>query len=505
MKNNKELFNKETIFDKNIIIGLEIHVELNTETKLFCSCSRKPINLNENNTEKLNQPNTRTCEICLGMPGSKPKVNKKAIEYALKIAKALNCNIADDVIFSRKTYFYPDMAKNFQITQYENPIGQNGFINLNLKDKNNINNYYIKKIRIKRVHLEEDPASLIHPAGIDKSNYVLIDYNRSGNPLVEIVTEPDINSSEEARLFLKKLSTILDYLNVYDKTCIMKADANISIKESVYVRTEIKNINGFKDIQDALDYEILRQKHEIKEGKKLFQETRAYDSENKITFSLRKKETEEDYGYIFEPDLVPIETKLFKIELPELPDEKIETYTKKYNLPYEDAEIIANEKKLAELFEKTIDEKNTEKINQKINPELAAKWIRREIIRVLNYNKIEISDLNINENEFIKLLYFLQSNKITEKTAQKIIEILAIKEIDVEKYIKENNLEVLKDSNLVDNFCKEAINENPNAVNDFKKGKQEALNFLLGGVMKKAKGKVDAKEVREKLIAMLND
>ncbi|MEM4397475.1 MAG: Asp-tRNA(Asn)/Glu-tRNA(Gln) amidotransferase GatCAB subunit B, partial [Candidatus Woesearchaeota archaeon] len=325
---------------------------------------------------------------------------------------------------------------------------------------------------------------------------VLIDYNRSGNPLVEIVTEPDLNSSEEARLFLKKLTTILEYLNVYDKSCILKADANVSINESKYVRTEIKNINGFKDIQDALDYEILRQKHEIKEGKKLFQETRAYDSENKITLALRKKETEDDYGYIFEPDLVPIETKLFKIKLPELPDEKIEKYTKKFNLNYEDALVISNEKKLAELFEKTID---------KVDPLLSAKWIRREIVRVLNYNKIEISDLNINENEFIKLLLFLQQNKITEKTSQKIIELLVIKDLDVEKYIKENNLEILKDSNLIENYCKEAINENLNAVNDYKKGKQEALNFLLGSVMKKAKGKADAKEVREKLIEILKD
>lgn len=473
-----------------IKIGLEIHVELKTKSKLFCSCSRIATEL----------PNSNVCEICLGLPGSKPKVNKKALIFALKVAKALHCEIADEFVFSRKTYFYPDLAKNFQITQYEKPVAKNGFINLiNYEFNKEVNNKNIikeKEVKIKRVHLEEDPASLIHPSGIEKSNYVLIDYNRSGNPLIEIVTEPDINSPIEARLFLKKLTTILEYLDVFDKTCVMKTDANISIKESGYIRVEIKNINGFKDIEDALNYEIMRQKHEIINGK-IVQETRAYDSENKITISLRKKETEEDYGYIFEPDLSPIETKLFKIELPELPDEKIKRYIENYKLINEDAEVIVNELKLAELFEKVI-------IGTNIDPILAAKWIRREIIRVLNYNKLESSDLNINFKEFIVLLELLQNGKITEKTAQRIIEILVIKEIDVLNYVKENNLEILKDLSLIENYCKEAINENPKAVKDYKLGKKESLNFLLGCVMKKAKGKSDAKEVKEKLEQLLN-
>ena len=255
--------------------------------------------------------------MCLGHPGSKPVANKKAVEYAIKLAMALKCKLAKQVIFSRKSYFYPDMSKNYQITQYEIPIGENGSMELASKKT--------------KVHLEEDPAALTHPGGLGKAQYVLVDYNRSGNPLCEIVTEPELNSPEEARDFMKTLVTILQYLKIFDpEKNIIKADANVSLKSNNYVRAEIKNITGFKEIERALKYEIERQKAE---GVKK-QETRAWNSDKGVTTLLRTKETEEDYGYIFDPDLVPIDiTKdwLSKIKLPELPNEKAKNYVSKYN------------------------------------------------------------------------------------------------------------------------------------------------------------------------------
>ncbi len=263
-------------FEGDVVIGLECHVELDTTTKLFCGCP----------TKGNDEPNTRTCEVCLGMPGSKPVLNKKALDFALKLCLALNCKISKELIFSRKSYFYPDMAKNYQISQYEIPLGSKG--SLKLKSG--------KEINITRVHMEEDPAALVHPAGMRGSAYVLVDYNRSGNPLVEIVTEPCMESAEEARDFMNQLITILSYLEIFDiNKGVIKADANVSIKESGFVKQEVKNITGFKEIEQALQYEILRQKDEVKAGKKLSQETRAWDSEKGITFLLRKKETNGDY------------------------------------------------------------------------------------------------------------------------------------------------------------------------------------------------------------------
>lgn len=455
-------------FTKDIVIGLEIHVELNTKTKLFCSSP----------TQGKELPNTRTCEICLGHPGAKPKVNKKAIEFSLKLAKALNCKIADNIIFSRKNYFYPDMSKNYQITQYEQPLGENGYIQLENK-----------KIRITRVHIEEDPAALVHPGGLGKAQYVLVDYNRSGNPLCEIVTEPELNSPEEAREFMKSLITILQYLKIFnpDKN-IIKADANVSIKESGYIRAEIKNISGFKEIQRALEYEILRQKQAVSDNIKLKQETRAWDAESGITTLLRTKETEDDYGYIFDPDLVPIETSNFKIEIPELPNEKAKRYVKEFKLSKEDAFVLTNEFKLTELFEKCI---------KKINPILAAKWIRREIVRVLNYNKIDLENMNIDVDEFVKLLEMLEKKKITDRIAQKTLDVLAMKKINVQDYIKKQGLEAVSDTGLIEKLCKESISENPKALADYKSGNENSINFLLGQVMRKSKGKADPKEIKE--------
>ncbi len=468
-------------FKSDIVIGLEVHCELNTKTKLFCGCA----------TKGSEEPNSRTCEVCLGMPGSKPVLNKKAVDFAIKLCLALNCEISPELIFSRKSYFYPDMAKNYQISQYEIPLGRNG--NLILADG--------KKVGITRVHMEEDPASLVHPAGMKESQYVLVDYNRSGNPLVEIVTEPDLESADEARDFMKRIITILNYLEIFDiNKGIIKADANISIKESKYTRVEIKNITGFKEIETALAYEIERQKNEAKNHKKIAHETRAWDSEKGVTFSLRKKETEEDYGYIIDTDLtiVEINDKVIseiKKTMPELAHDKVIKFVEKLKIKKEDAEIIAADKGLAEMFEKVAEE---------VNPVLAAKWLRRELVRVLNYNKKELHEVELDVKHMIDLLKLVENKKITDNIASKILEKLVEKPFDIKGYIKKEKLEAVSDISELEKYCKEAISENSHAVEDYKKGEAKALNFIVGAVMKKTKGKATPKEVNEIIIKLLN-
>ena len=378
------------------------------------------------------------------------------------------------------------MSKNYQITQYEIPIGENGSMEL-----------ASKKIGITKVHLEEDPAALTHPGGLGKAQYVLVDYNRSGNPLCEIVTEPELNSPEEARDFMKTLVTILQYLKIFDpEKNIIKADANVSLKSNNYVRAEIKNITGFKEIERALKYEIERQKAE---GVKK-QETRAWNSDKGVTTLLRTKETEEDYGYIFDPDLVPIDiTKdwLSKIKLPELPNEKAKNYVSKYKLKKEDAIVLTNDYSLTQIFEKAV---------KKVDPVLAAKWIRRELVRVLNYNKIDASDMKLNIDEFVVLLDLLDKRKITDNVAQKILDKLVVENIDVRKYVSKQGLEAVSDSNLLERYCKQAIKESKKAVDDYKSGNENSLNFVVGKVMRLSKGKADAKEVKEllkKIISLL--
>ncbi len=449
----------------DVIIGIECHVELNTKTKLFCGC-----------TTKADQPNTATCDTCVGLPGSKPVLNKKAVDYALKLCLALNCTIAPELIFSRKIYFYPDMSKNYQITQYEIPLGSKGSLAL---DK--------KKVEITRVHIEEDPAALVH-----QGTTVLVDYNRSGHPLCEIVTEPQLASPEEAREFLKRLITILEYLNIFDvKEGTIKADANISLKG--FERVEIKNITGFKEIERALAYEIERQKHLVRDGKGVRQrETRGWDSAKGITFFQRSKEEEADYGYIMDSDLVPIEMTKDAVEkarkaLPELPQAKSSRYARALKLKKEDAEAIANDYELARTFEQAI---------LTINPLFAAEWIRREVARVLNYNKKALDETFI-EKRLIDVLELLSHGKITRQTGQRLMELLVEKDLDVKKYVQEKDLLVVQDTNVIEKASQKIIKENMKVVADYKDGNEKALHFLVGLVMRETKGKADPKTVGE--------
>src|SRR3989338_10905726 len=444
----------------DVIIGIECHVSLNTKTKLFCSCA----------LEGSEDPNSRTCDVCVGLPGSKPVLNKKALDYALKLCLALDCEIAPELIFSRKIYFYPDMGKNYQITQYEFPLGVGGHIKLASG----------KVINLTRVHMEEDPGALIH-----QGNTVLVDYNRSGTPLCEIVTEPEMSSPEEARDFLKRLLSILNYLQIFDfKNGIIKADANVSIKG--YERVEIKNINGFKDIQSALEYEIKRQKRLVAEGNGLkHRETRGWDSDKGITVFQRSKEQEADYGYIIDPDLVPTEINrnlvdVIKKELPELPQEKSLRYVNNLKLKKDDAEVIANDYELAQLLESAV--------VKGISPIFAAEWIRREVTRVLNYSKKVLDETFITKN-LVDLMNLINNNKITRQTGQRLMELLVDKDVNVADYVKKQNLEALSDTKELEEICKKVIKENVKAVKEYLEGNDKSFNFVVGQVIKITKGK----------------
>lgn len=454
----------------NIKIGLEVHISLNKNinTKMFCGCK----------LPSSPEPNTNCCPVCLAHPGAKPVFNKQVLKHALKLAFALNCNISRHIIFSRKTYFYPDLPANYQITQYEFPLGVGGAIDLGNG----------KKIALKRIHMEEDPAALIHPGGVSEATFTLIDYNRAGTPLIEVVTEPDIESPDEAKLFLKKLLTIVEYLGIYDNsTGTMKADVNVSVKENGYTRVEVKNISGFREIEAALNYEIIRQRQEG-----AVQETRGWDAEKQITYPMRRKEDEDDYGYISEPNLPMIEITERMINearegIPELAHMKASRFKEQYNLAAEDADVLTSEIELAELFEK---------VAKQIDPLLTAKWLKKELLGILNESKKALRDIKLDEKQLIVLLKMFAAKKINDRTARTLLEKLISKRFDVEKYVKDNNLEAVSDSGELKQFCKEAIEENQAVVADFKSGKEEALNFLVGQVMKKTKGKADAAETK---------
>ncbi|MBI4149769.1 Asp-tRNA(Asn)/Glu-tRNA(Gln) amidotransferase subunit GatB [Candidatus Woesearchaeota archaeon] len=467
-------------FTTDIVIGLEIHVQLDTKTKLFCGCA----------TKGSEEPNTRTCPACLGFPGSKPVLNKRAVDYALRLCLALGCEISPKLIFSRKSYFYPDLAKNYQISQYEIPLGLSG--ELRLSDW--------KMVGITRVHMEEDPASLIHTKSTGASAYVLVDYNRSGIPLCEVVTEPDMASPDQARDFMKRLMTVLSYLDIFDEqTCVIKADANISIKESGYVRSEIKNITGFKEIERALFYEVERQKIAVRSGEKLMQDTRGWDAEKGMTFHMRAKETEADYGYILDPDLVVTEIpsewlKQVKASMPELAEDKIRKYVETHKIAQLDAEVIAQERKLAELFEK---------VAKEVDPVLAAKWMRRELVRVMSFNKITFHDLLVDEKHLIELLSMVEKKEITEQVAQKIMEELVVKPFSPRQYVEKHGLKRVAETGALLKVCEEVIKENKNVVEEYLAGKEKSFQFLVGQVMRKTKGAASPQEVNELLRKLL--
>lgn len=450
-------------------IGLEVHVQLATSTKLFCACQVKSA-----------EPNTNVCEVCLGMPGAKPVLNKRAVDFGLMVCLALNCTLNREFFFSRKTYFYPDLAKNYQITQYEVPVGEKGFLDVEGK-----------KIRIRRVHLEEDPASLVHEGGTKSSNYSLVDYNRSGIPLVEIVTEPDIESPEHARKFLDKLVLILNYLGVYTHgESVLKADCNLSVNNGN--RVEVKNVTGFKAVQDALAFEENRQLELFSRGEKVEQETRGFDAQTLATYSMRKKESEADYGYIFDPDLAKVEVddawlEAIKGSLPELPEMKAARFEKEFGLKKYDANVLASDMLLARIFEDSA----------KVDVQIALRLVSRELMGILNYNRVSLENTKVTSSGVAALVKLVKAGKVSDKNAKDSLIKYVLEGIEPREFLEKNNLLIDSSSGDVEKTVKEIITENRGVFEEYKNGNEKSLNFLIGQAMRRLKGKADARQVQK--------
>ncbi|MDD1672910.1 MAG: Asp-tRNA(Asn)/Glu-tRNA(Gln) amidotransferase subunit GatB [Methanomicrobiales archaeon] len=465
-----------------VIIGLEIHTQLSTASKLFCGCS----------TDYRNDgPNTHVCPVCMGLPGSLPRINRKAVEYALKVAKALHCEVCEEAEFARKNYFYPDLPKGFQITMYDRPLGVNGYIEIEGDDEE-------KQIRITRVHLEEDPGRLVHMGGGDRPRYSLVDYNRSGIPLLEIVTEPDLRSPQEARRLLNILRATLEYLRVFDgdREGSLRVDANISMEG--YSRVEIKNISSYKGVEKALTFEITRQKSLIRRNQTIDRETRHFMEARGITTSSRSKEMEQDYRYFPEPDLRPLRVRdwVEYIPLPELPSARKDRFMIQYGISLNHARTLTGDLRLADLYEKVA----------RVDPVLTATWIADTLLGELYYRDIGIGDVPI--SQFIELLELLKKGSITGKGGVDVLRILldevaGKKPVEYPSAIVERlNLGKTAGNEFL-HLAKEVIANNPTAIEDYRKGKKGALNFLVGQLMKKTKGRADPRELGAILEALI--
>lgn len=465
------------------VIGLEVHAELLTDTKIFCDCS----------TEFGSEPNVNTCPICLGMPGTLPVLNKKVLELAVTAGLALNCEIVYFSKFDRKNYFYPDLPKAYQISQFDLPIAQNGYIDIEVEGEE-------KRIRINRIHIEEDAGKLVHSSRGDS----LVDFNRSGIPLIEIVTEPDISSPEEAKAYLEALKNVLQYTEVSDckmEEGSLRCDANVSImpegSSKFGTKTEVKNMNSFKAVEKALGYEVERQAEVLGEEEDVIQETRRWDEENQLTISMRSKEEAHDYRYFPEPDLPPIimeESQLEEIRsrIPELPREKMERFIEEYEIPAYDAGVITSDKKLAEFFD-------TCAKKYKDNPKKVANWIMGEILRILNEENKEADDISITPHMLVELCKLEDDGTLSSKLAKEVFEEMNQSGESPEKIVEQKGLKQISDQGEIEQFVEEVIEENPGAVEDYKNGKDKVMGFLVGQVMKKSQGKANPQMVNDLL------
>jgi len=470
-------------------IGMEVHVELKTDSKMFCTCK------NELGLDRI--PNSNICPICTGQPGSLPVANMMAIEFVLKAGLALNCEIAKISKFDRKNYFYPDLPKGYQISQYDQPFCVGG--------KLGVGNGKI--VGITRIHLEEDTGKLLHQKGTD---YSLVDFNRAGVPLLELVTEPDIESAQEAKKFCEELQLILRYIGISDADMEkgqMRCEANISISKDEKekgTKVEVKNLNSFKSVERAIDFEIKRQAEILEGGKKVLQETRGWDESKMQTYAQREKESAHDYRYFPEPDLPPFEFEKkyidkIRAELPELPMQKIERFQTEYHIPNQDAEILSRDKELADFFENSASEACVLTENNKNAAKLAANYIITVLKKYLD-EKTKITDLKLTPENFGELISLILQNKINSSTAQVVLAEMVKTGADPEHIIAEKNLGQIEDSGEIEKIIEKVISENPEPVADYKAGKQAALQFLLGQVMKATKGKINPKKAEEMLI-----
>lgn len=474
-----------------IVIGLEIHVELLTDSKVFCGCA----------TDFGGEPNTRVCPICLGLPGSLPVLNAKALEYAVKTGLALGCEIAPFSKFDRKNYFYPDLPKAYQISQYDLPICRRGHLDIEVNGEK-------RRIGITRVHLEEETGKSLHAGtSIVDSPYTLLDYNRAGIPLVEIVSEPDMRSPEEARIFLEELKRVVEFAGVSDvkmEEGSLRCDANISVRPrgetKLGTKTEVKNMNSFRAVQRALEYEAARQVAILESGGRIEQETRHWDDAAGVTRGMRSKEQAHDYRYFPEPDLVPIvlsreQVEKWRQELPELPAARRERMMQEYGLPQYDAEILTTSRKLADFFE--------EAARQFPDPKMVSNWVMGELLRLLKAEGKELGDVDLTPSRLVGLLQLVREGTISGATAKEVFEEMFHTGQDAATIVERRGLRQISDEGTIRQLVQKAIAANPEAVESYRKGKEKAIGALVGQIMKETRGKANPQLVNRLMLEAL--
>jgi aspartyl-tRNA(Asn)/glutamyl-tRNA(Gln) amidotransferase subunit B len=472
------------------VIGLEVHAQLLTRSKIFCGCSAAfgaP-------------PNSQTCPVCLGMPGVLPVLNRRVVEFAIKTAVALQCEIAGGCRFARKNYFYPDMPKNYQISQYELPLARNGMLEFPV-------NGLTKSVRIHRLHLEEDVGKLLHAGTFQTADSSLVDFNRSGVPLMEIVSEPDIRNPEDAAEYLRQVRAIVVYLEVCDGNMeegSLRCDANVSVRragtEELGVKAEVKNMNSFKHVQKALAYEIQRQVRVLEQGGRVVQETRLWDANQEQTFPMRSKEYAHDYRYFLEPDLVPVTIPQQWVDeirgtLPELPQERRARFVRQYTIPDYDAAVLTASKPLAGYYE--------EVVKAFPDPKTASNWVMVELLGLLNKDGREITDSPIPPAELAALLTMLNRGDISGKTAKMVFERMYQTGKPAALIVQEEGLTQISDQDELLRIVDEVLAQHPGPVADYRKGKVQSFTFLVGAVMKASRGKANPKAVNELLRTLL--
>lgn len=470
------------------VIGLEVHVELATKTKIFCGCS----------TAFGGAPNTHTCPVCTGMPGSLPVLNKKVVEYAAAVGLATNCNITKDCKFDRKNYFYPDNPQNYQISQLYLPICRDGHVDIELEDGT------VKPVRIHEIHMEEDAGKLVHD---DWSGESLVDFNRSGVPLIEIVSEPDMRSAKEVIAYLEKLRLIIQYLGASDcklQEGSMRADVNLSVREvgtaEFGTRTETKNLNSFSAIERAIEAEKNRQIDLIESGEKVVQETRRWNDDKEYSYAMRSKEDAQDYRYFPDPDLVPIHIsdewlEEIRSRQPEFKTEKMKRYKEEFGIPDYDIEILTDSKKLADIFEQTTAICN--------NPKKVSNWLMVETMRIIKEKSMDVSDISFSPANLAALIKLTDDGSINSSVAKEVFEKIFDEDIDPVKYVEENGLKQVNDEGALKKTVEDVIAANPQSVEDYRSGKEKAIGFLVGQTMKAMKGKANPAMVNDMLKELL--
>lgn len=477
------------------VIGLEVHAQMKTRSKAFCTCS----------TEFSAPANSNVCPVCLGHPGTLPVLNHDLVTFILKMGLALNCKIRERSMFARKNYFYPDLSKGYQITQFDTPICYDGFLNIKLKGSDE------KRIGITRIHMEEDAGKSIHDFSDNDS---LIDFNRCGVPLIEIVSEPDIRSTEEAVAYLQKIRQLLVYLEINDGNMeegSLRCDANISIRkvgeQKFGTRTEIKNLNSFRNVSDALEAEIIRQTEVIDAGGKVFYNTMTFDAVHKKTSSTRTKEEAHDYRYFPEPDLVYVEVsnkwlEVIKTGLPEFPEAKRERFKKDYKLSEYDADILIQSKELSKYYEDVVNSLETKNEN---SFKTASNWVQTEILRILNDNKLELHELKLKPADLAELVNYINRKEINNNTAKEVLAEMYVTGKNASEIIKEKNLIQVSDDDFINDIIKKILSENASEVGRYKAGETKLTGFFVGKIMKESKGKANPQKVNELLIKNLEE